>query len=304
MPKTEEKVTDEQASSALMELLSSESGEPKPAVEPVSEGTQQEQEPEPDAQQSEQEGEPIAASDETASDDVESLKKRLSDLEKAREDVEKQAAQRTDAIRQRFEANERILRDRYVRKSDVTSKALAVLKTIKTGTGIAEADVDRMIRELEGTMNPASASYVEPEPQAAGISEDQQIALNNFLNEKAMTQKEADEFGNWIKNEAATAMTASEQAVARQSIDGFLRIAHSRYRDAMAEKANKVTQETAVGAVRSVQRTQREAARAASAMTTAPKRTSPAPAKTEIDYKKLTKQDISDLLKASVEQYR
>ena len=88
---------------------------------------------------------------------------------------------------------------------------------------------------------------------------------------------------------------------AGRDLDGFLRIAHSRYLDGL--KGRNQQRDDAVGAVRAVQRTQREAARAASVPATAPKKQPTSPA-TGVDVKKLTQDDVSQLLRMSVEQHR
>lgn len=297
MPKQEEKVTEEQAGEALRAILGSASAdEPEPEPTPV---------PAPVGDEPQETAPVETASDEAApaSDDVESLKKRLTDTE-ARVAAERDAAvKRTQAIQQRSAQNEQILRDRFLRKSNVVNRALAILKAARTEQGVNEADVDRTIREIEGTMNPNSASYVAPDSEPAATVEDQAMVLNAFLNERGMSQEEADAFGQWMRTDAATALSPLEQAVARRDVDGFLRIAHNRFTEGQKSQDREKQRQDAVGAVRSVQRTQREAARAASAAPSAPRRQPTAP-RAEVDVKKLTKKDVSDLLRASVEQYR
>lgn len=206
-----------------------------------------------------------------------------------------------EALQHRHQENERILRDRYLRKSTSADNALKILKASRTEDGVSEADVDRVINEMEGTMHPASASYVAPaQPEA---TEDQALVLNSFLNDKGMTIQEATEFGNWVRSDAGTVMSAAEQAVAGQSLDGFLRLAHTRWQEGLSSEQKNNKRSDAVGAVRSIKRTQRAAAKAASAKPTAPRK-QPAGPKTEVDYKKMTKSDVSALLRESVEQYR
>jgi hypothetical protein len=106
-----------------------------------------------------------------------------------------------------------------------------------------------------------------------------------------------------MQTEAASTMSPAEQAVAGESLGGFLRLAHLRWNESMAAKAKEVKRDDAVAAVRVVQRTQRAAARA-SASTTAAPRKQPAPSNQEVDITKLTKDDIAALVRQSVEQYR
>lgn len=294
MPEKDEKVTEEQANQALQQLLSETPGmEEAAAAEPAAEEPAQE---EPPAQESaEQPEEPVAAAPEAAADDLKSLESRY---ETRLKETESRYEARLKALQARQQENDRILRDKYVRKSAVVDKALKTLRATRTPEGIAEGEVDSVIRELEGTMNPASTSY---SPPPTGY-EDQAIVVNEFLNEKGMTTEEADEFGRWVRADAPAVLSPTEQAIAQRDLDGFLRVAHYRWQEGMREKDKKAKVDDAVQAVKSVQRTQREAARAA-APTAAPKK-QPPPQNTAIDVKKLTKEDISALLRQSVEQYQ
>lgn len=239
---------------------------------------------------------------EAASDDVESLKQRLSTTEEQTAAVEKRFQSKLEAIQRRFADNERILRDRYIRKSSVADRALKLLREARTDSGIDPSDVDRLVKDIEGTMNPMSQSYSQPTDTGVA-TEDQAMVLNTFLNEKAMGTDEADGFGQWLRGEAASTLSPFEQAVASRDLDGFLRIAHNRFLETRREVQAGQQRIEAVAAVKSVQRTQREAARAASSSPAAPKK-QPTGARTEVDVKKLTKNDISTLLRQAVDQYR
>ena len=255
------KVTEEQANEALQQLLQDVHGEGAP-----SEPTQtQEAAPEPSPAVEVAAPEPGAAepTPEPEPDDITSLKKRLEEYEAQVAEKEKLHEARWKAFQDRASQNEQILRDRYLRKASTADRALRVLKATRTEQGIPEAEVDGVIRDIEGTMNPASASYVPPAPSPAA-TEEQAIILNGFLNEKGMTMEEANEFGTWVRSEGATKLTPREQAVAEQSLDGFLRIAHGRWQEGQRESTKQTTRSNAVEAVKSVQRTQREAAKAAS----------------------------------------
>lgn len=297
-------VTDEQAELALQQLVQQDPDESETTQEAPAEQAPKppaEQPAEPVPAETEGETETEAAAAET--DDVVSLKQRLEKAESEKQEVEKRFDSRLRALQNRTAENERILRERFLRKSTVADKALKILRAGKASeSGVPEADVDRVIQELEGSMNPASASYA-PSPPQATATEDQALILNGFLNEKGMTVEESEEFGKWIRSEASTVMSPAEQAVASQSLDGFLRLAHTRWQDGLSKKTKEAARNDAVGAVRSVQRTQKEAARAASAGAAAPRK-QPASQKTEVDLKKLTENDISALLRKSVEQYR
>jgi len=300
MPPEQEEVTEEQAGEALQQLtlqgLESEDELDEPVAEPSAPAeTATEQEPQETVQAQEE-------VTEDAGDDVESLRKRNEELESATKEAEKRFNERLEALKQRTSSNEQILRDRYLRKSTVADKALKVLRATRSDAGVSEAEVDQAIREMEGTLNPASASYAPPEPSPMA-NEDQALVLNSFLNEQGMTVAEAEEFGKWVSGEATTAMSPAEQAVASQSLDGFLRLAHTRWQQSVHDKEKESKRDDAVGAVRAVQRTQREAARAASSAPVAPKK-QPASPVTETDVSKLTPDDISALLRQSVEQYR
>jgi hypothetical protein len=296
-----EKVTDEQAVQALHQLAGLES-EPEAAtvVTPAEPAAAVEAAPAAPAPEPEVTAE---ATPEPESDDVESLKKRLADKDAEIQAVNKRATERAEAIQRRYAANEQILRDRLLRKSTVADKAHKILKASRTESGVPEAEVDGVIREIEGTMNPASASY-SPPSASAEVPEDQAMVLNNFLNEKGISGEEEAEFGKWMRGDAATALSEAEQNVARRGdVDGFLRIAYPRFLEGQREKDKQQRRDDAVEAARSVQRTQREAARAASPTAAAPRK-QPAAQQQEVDVKKLTKEDISSLVKQSFEQYR
>jgi hypothetical protein len=286
-------VTEEQASDALREIMTKDSLEVvEPTQAPVEQSAQTETTPEAEAPVET----PVAQAD-----DLRSLEERQPEADQVLKEAEDRFNLRLEALKRRNAENEQILRDRYLRKSTVADRALSVLRATRSEGGVPEADVDQAIREMEGTMNPQSASYVPPQQQAPQATEDQALVLNSFLNEKGMTLDEADEFGRWIRSDAEGVMSPAEQAVANQSIDGFLRLAHNRWQDGIAQKQREAKRDDAVGAVRSVQRTQREAARAASSAPTVPKQVA---GETEVDVGKLTKDDVSTLLRQTVEQYR
>lgn len=285
-------ITLDQANSAMHDIL-----EKKGADDPV-EPPPAEPEPAPEEPEAASSEEPPA---EPVSDDVESLKNRVSNTEDSAA-VEKRFQAKLDAIQRRFADNERILRDRYVRKSSVADRALKLLKDARNEAGIDPSDVDRLVKDIEGTMNPMSPSYSPPSDNGTA-TEDQAMVLNTFLNEKGMGTEEADAFGQWLRGEAATKLSPFEQAVASRDLDGFLRIAHSRFSDGLREQNADRQRTDAVAAVKSVQRTQREAARAASTTTAAPRK-QPTGTRAEVDVTKLTKNDISSLLRQSVDQHR
>ena len=303
-------ITEQQANDALKQMMAErESGqqlelaqsppdeapEEAPAEEPAEPAPAEPAEPEPEA---------AATGAAAESDDVTSLKQRLAERDKAIEEAEKRHQARLDAMQSRSQANERILRERHLRKSTAADRALRLFKTWKQTPeqGVPEGDVDRAIAELEGTMNPQSPSY-QPPATPIEASEDTAIALNAFLNEKQMDMGEADEFGKWIKADGAEVMNPNEQALAYRDIDGFLRIAHLRYTESKRAKLNQ--RANAVEAVRTVQRTQKQAAKAASAAPAAPRKTTVAstPPNT-IDYDKVTQDDVAKWLRQSVEQYK
>jgi len=252
--------------------------------------------------------EEVAAPQETGeapSDDIESLKTRLGEYETRIAEKEKQFEERWKAFHERSTQNEQILRDRYLRKSSTADRALRVLKATRTEQGVPEAEVDTAIRELESTMNPQSASYAPPTYQApSSFQEDQAIVLNDFLNEKGMTGDEANQFGAWVRTEGTAKLTPMEQAVAQQSIDGFLRIAHGRWQQDLTEASKQTNRTDAVEAVKSVQRTQRQAAKAASSSPTNSPKKQPGTTTRDIDTKKLTQDDVAELMKMAVEQYK
>lgn len=294
-------VTDDQASEALRALLGQTEEEPGTVNESQEQPPEPEQPPVGDPPADDDAAEAIAEPD---SDDVESLKARLSDLETKFGETEKTYRAKLEAVTTRSAQNEQVLRDRYLRKASATDNALKVLRSARTDAGVSEQDVDRVLRELESTMNPASTSYAPPEtPGRAVATEDQALVMNNFLNERGMTVDEAEAFGKWITAEATTAMHPAELAVAASSLDGFLRLAHNRYVTAAADKEKQTKRSDVVGAVRSVQNTQRQALRAGSASPAAPRK-QPTGARQELDVAKLTKDDVSELLRMSVQQYK
>lgn len=297
-----EQVTDEQAGQALQQLLDEKSSEEKPAEQQSTQTASPQITMEEEAEQTETPaGE--QQQEEVAEDDLESLKARLADLE-SRTETEKQSYQsQLEALNKRHRENERILTDRHLRKSNAVDKALKAMKATRTEGGVSEEDYDRVIRQLEETMNPQSAQFSEPTVSQQPVpTDDQALTMNNFLNEKAMTDEQANEFGQFIRTEASNVMSEAELAVANQSLDGFLRLAHRSWVDSQSAKDKKAKQDDAVGAVKAVQRTQRQAARAASSTSAAPKKQPSAP-RNEVDVNKLTKDDVANLLKQATQQY-
>ena len=304
MAATPEKVTEDQANAALQQLVGLNADGSEVATEPEPEEPPAEEPSEPPADEAE--AEPSEAAPQTAAepdaaetDDVQSLKKRLETIEADHKRDREQNEARLRAIQERHAANERILRDRHLRKSSIADKALRTLKAVRTEAGVPEAEVDRIIAELQGTMNPDSASYAPPPESYAQASEDQIVTLNSFLNEKGMTAAESDEFGKWLKYEAEKVLTQQEQDVARESLDGFLRLAHTRFHESQraTDATNQKRQADAAAAVKAAQRTQRAAARAATATPAAPLK-SPRPRTSA--SKTPTKDEIAELLRRSV----
>lgn len=299
-----EKVTEEQAGEALSALLAQSrdpdqddeqetaavigdpsADEPAPAETP--EGTEQ------------AEGEEAAPTD-----DVVSLRAKLADSDKRFETERKSSEDRVRAIQERSSQNNSIVRDRYLRKANAASRALQVLEAARTEKGVSQEEVDRAVAELRGTMNPNSPSYQPaPDNPGAASAEDQAMVLNDFLNEKQMSRAEAEVFGQWMRTEAGTVLSDREQALAGRDVEGFLRLAHTKYLAGQSTDRDKQRRE-AVEATRTVQRTQKEAARAASAAPAAPRKQNTSASAKQIDVRKLTKDDVSSLLRQSVEQYR
>ena len=307
----EPQITEQQAADALSQLVAERTSgkqlelaqsEPDAAPEPTVEEPPADTTPtEPETEADPEVAAPEAAAPE--SDDVASLKQRLADRDKTAEEAEKRYQARLDAIQSRSQANERILRERHLRKSTAADRALKLFRAWKQTPeqGVPESDVDRAIAELEGTMNPNSPSY-SPAPAPVEVSEDAAITLNAFLNEKHMDQVDADEFGKWIKSDGAEALSPNEQALANRDIDGFLRIAHLRYSESKRDKSTQ--RANAVEAVRTVQRTQKQAARAASTAPAAPRKPAAVSKPDTIDFDKVTQDDVSKWLRQSVEMYK
>lgn len=305
----EAQVTEDQAAGALRQLLAQSKGEqpaeapvaaaPEP-TEPVAEETVAEAaEPatEPDAQEASP-----ATETEPETDDVTSLRQRLADAEKARTEQEALFKARWDAMNERNQQNQRILNDRFLRKATVADRALKTLKGVRSEHGLPETDVDRVIQEIEASMNPASQSYAPLPPQPVA-TEDKAIALNDFLNEHGMTATEAQEFGRWMQVDATSAMTPRELQIADESVSGFLRIAHGRWQDSLRAKTTQ--RANAVEAVKVVQRVQKQASKAASAAPSAPRKTQVASTpKDSIDFRDVTPDMVSEWAKKAVEQYK
>jgi len=300
MPGTE-RVTDEQAAAALHEVMGKdpkESGIPQQVQEAAPEQSAVEETPvETEAVEQEQ---VVAAAD----DDLESLKTRLAENEQAIKSSEERFQSRLKAQQERYAANEQILRNRFLQKSTATDHALGVLRKAASEEGASQEEVARAISEMEGTMNQQSAQYAPAVQQPApAANDDQALVVNNFLNEQGMDADEAGEFINWIQTKASTSMSPMEQAVANESVGGFMQLAHHRWRNELNKAEQESKRNDAVGAVKSVQRTQREAARAASSSPSAPK--SQVVSKEEgVDTSKFTSDDISSLMRQSVEQYK
>lgn len=295
------KVTEDQAAEALRAVMGmAQDDAPEPTVvvapEPAEEPTPAPEVTEPAPTEPAPAVEAAASESEPPSDDVESLRKRLTE----REEALKAASDRVEAIQLRSKQNETILRDRLLKKASAADRALKTLKRARSSEGVPEAEVDQIIAEISSTMNPQSPSYA-PAPIEPHMQEDAAIVLNDFLNEKGMSNADADRFGTWLKTEAAGVLSPNEQAIANRDLDGFLRVAHVRFNESARNKEQQRVD--AIAAVKTVQRTQREAARAASSTTSAPRKQSTG-ANAEIDVKKLTNDDVSKLLRLSVEQYK
>ena len=97
-------------------------------------------------------------------------------------------------------------------------------------------------------------------------------------------------------------MSEQEQRLANRDLDGFLRVAHMRYGESLRNKERQRTE--TIGAVKAVQRAQRETARAASSVPSAPRKKSTGATPGGVDVSKLTNDDVSKLLRLSVEQYK
>ncbi len=300
MPK-EEEITDEQAEEALRALTTHDDGsEPEATEDPAAP-----QAAEPSAPAGEEEtpaeGEPVseaAAAEEDEGDDVQSLRARVKELEGDRE----ADTARMEAQNKRAAENERILRDRFLRKSTAADRALDMLEKAKSDDGASPADVDKVIQEIRGTNHPSSARYAQPEPAAAeATTEDQALIYNTFLNGKGMSDQDQQDFEGWLAKEGDSKLSAAEKAVAADSLYGFFEIAYSRMGQDVLASGKDATRSDAVEAVRSVQRTQRQAARAASGTPTTTKKQPAEP--TETKAEDLTPQDVSDLMKLSVTQY-
>lgn len=305
---TESRVTDAQARDALHQLLTDSHETMQPTVEAAPEAPAPVAPAEPSVAPAPEPVVEAAPAEEADSappaetDDLASLKARLAEREQQVTETEQRFQSRLQAMQQRNQESERTLRERYLRKSTAADRALKVLKATRSESGVPETEVDRVIQEVEGTMNPASVSYVPP-ANLTEANEDQAIALNGFLNEKLMNTTEAEEFGQWIKTEGGTALSYGEQALATRDLDGFLRVAHMRFQEATRSKATQRT--SAVEAVKVVQRAQKSVARASTAVPAAPRKTAVASTTPNtIDYEKITQDDISALLKKSLEMYK
>lgn len=299
-----QKVTREEATVALQQLVA-EAEEGKPDIGDPEEAEPSTPEPEPEpkeepAPEPEPEAEPTTATPAAESDDVESLKKRLAERDAKEAEDKKLAEARWTAMQARAAENERILHGRLLRKSAVVDRARQLLEKSKT-QDVSLDEVDRVIQDIQGTLNPESTNYA-PVPARTEGTEDQAITLNRFLNEKGMTAEESEAFGRWIQTDGTKILTPSEQALAQESLGGFLRIAHRAWQDGIREKQQEAKRAETVNAVKTIQRTQKQAAQAASASTTAPIK-QPAGQKATVDTKKLTKRDVAELMQLSVKQY-
>lgn len=300
------KVTEEQAGQALQDLIAGQNGGGTAEVE--LEGPELVDPDAPAEPEVTPTGEPEPQGDEQPQgDDVDSLKQRVTALTEELEQGRKKHADQLTAVQTRFAQSEQILRDRHLRKSTVADNALKVLRKVRTEAGAAPDEIDRLIAEMEGTMHPSSTSYApQATPPRPAANEDQAIVLNAFLNEQGMTMQEAEEFGKWIQTKAGEVMSQAELAVADHSLDGFLRLAHGRFRQSLTQQDKNKRRDDVVTAVRAVQVNQRSAARASSASPGALRKpmTNGASNRNMIDVAKLTNDDIAKLLVASVEQNR
>ncbi len=298
-----EKVTDEEAAKALHQLSFDTDGEPEqeitqplplvtdPPAEDPKPAEPVEETPAVTTEKPVEEAAPAAGED-----DVASLQARL-------EESESRSKRRLEAVQSRHQDSIRILRDRHLRKSTALDRATKVIESALTDEGVDKDEAQRVVQESRGTMHPDSSSYVQPAPQPSGVAtEEQRIVFNDFLNEQGMELKEAQEFGEWISNKARKVMSPTEVAVADESLNGFLILAHSRWKAGSGEKDREAQRTDAQNAVRVVQRNQKNKARAAAGPGGAPKKQPTSPS-TAIDYRKMTKDDVANLVKLSVTQH-
>lgn len=318
----EPEVTEEQAESALRDVMGLENPEevsaeskiiPDERVEQAKEAAVESAPTEAPASTEQPEGPPAEAAETPVpeSDDVTSLKQRLEQYETDLKTSEEKFQSRLKAQQDRFKQNEEILRNKHLRKSSALDTARRILEQSQTEGGVPEAEVVRALDTIRGTMNPDSASYAPPpQESAAGYApqpsgngrEEQALIVNNFLNDRGMDEDEANKFNEWIRTEAEKNMSPGELSVASESLGGFLQLAHSHYRDAMRQKSED-TRSDAVKAIKSVQRTQKQAARAAESRADGPVKPQPATTNREMTAENMTQEDAGRLIRAITDGY-
>jgi len=310
-------VTEEQAHEALRTAFAGNTAEPE--YVPQTEQPSDTQTDEPAGVVASGDGEEVQEGSDFHEDDLESLKARLGSIEQEREKERQESQSRLEAFRLRNQENEKILRDKFLRKSAAADYARQVLQKALTEEGAGESEIKQVLEKLQGTMNPASANY-SPEiqqqqqyqqyqqyqqQQSYQDPQDQVLTMNNFLNEKNMSPEEATTFGNWLRTDAVNVMSPVEQNIAQQNVDAFLRIAHNRWKEGASEQEKTQARQDAVQAVKAVQRTQKEAQKATSGRSSAPiqsRGTPPAKSAQEV-AEAMTKADVSILFQQLVDRY-
>lgn len=241
---------DAKAAEALEAMLAPQTAEPSRS---------QETEPQAEAtDQTAQEAAPEESTEVAADDDVTSLRSRLAEREAAATRYEEQLA----AVRERGRQSLDAVRQQMLRKSSVLDRARQVIEKAMAPDGVDKTEAERLLAEIRSSYNASSANYEPPPPpQPTPQSDENSIAINEWLNDNGLTEAEAASFDSWIRTKAQ--LTDRE----RRLTDPYtlLTAIAPRWREAArSESVVAAQQDDATRAVKTVARVQRQAAKAAS----------------------------------------
>ena len=242
-----------------------------------------------EAEQADEATEAVAeetTSQDTGDDDVSSLKARHEAAVKRYED-------QLTAVRTRSAQSLESVNRQKMKFASERDRARRILEKALTEDGVDKAEAERLLADIRAGYNPSSANYTpQSDPVEVAAQEDQAITVNQWLNDNALTDDEANRFSKWLRNESN--LTDGDRRI--KDTYSLLSVVEPRWRE--AEKGSKPSD--TIRAIKTVQSVQRRAAKAAAAGVGASKNNAgkrPSAKKGE----RLTDDQVSELFRASME---
>lgn len=215
---------------------------------------------EPEVAEAEPVAEEAAPAEEPAEqDDVASLKTRLAE----REAEAGRYKEQLEAALARNRQSQESLNSRAMRFASQRDRARQLLEKAMSPEGVDKADAERLLADIRGGYNEASANYQPAQqPVAQPQSDDNSIAINEWLNDNGLTETEAASFDAWIRTKAT--LTDRE----RRLTDPYTLLTSiaPRWREAARSESEASAQSAdTTRAIKTVARVQKQAAKTASA---------------------------------------